>query len=347
MSSPVLHRIDDARATEILATSLGGQVGDDALAELVRLDVLAWGGRARHLILGALSAHSGETTPFPRGEALLDRLIRIGDILEGAASILWPAPVRVITMPSRGSLLLGTIPTTAVLAAMGANSVVGGAPRRLSSALPPEALETLTASLGGVLLDVVSWAGVDREPSSVRTLDDVVERASRSLSSELDDPTTWLEPRVFSLKEPPALEPAYWKSGSIDSANTLVRGKRDGYDIWGWTVSHRTSIRVLRVGKDEAARLAFGWLFRQGTPARIEVRHMPLGGVHVRLPRRLPSAEYRLLSNLGATVGDDARMLSLDDAAWSLIEPILIERLHVQVVETDFPLPATAQQAAL
>lgn len=307
--SLLLRKISQEECETQRKSELGGDLSEDLdLAEQLRRETRAWGARARHLVLASVSARVGAEARA-LCEATLERLLKVGDLLEGPGALLSPGPLRIVELPRGGWVLLGAVGNQEVASELGEGALVQGIPRRVLPATSSAKVQGVCEHHQGALLSLEDASGLSGVLDAGAHLTRLDTRRQDANLEELVGVTSWSDVQAFSST-------GAWKHLGTAPQSRLLRGRSSGYSVFGWSPSPEG--KVLRISADEARRAAFGLCLEQGVPVQASVARQDEHNVLVTFPLPLPRAEYRALAMLrnGTISGGKASLLDGEDWSW-------------------------------
>ena len=283
---------------------LGDLATDTALADLLRSEVTARGSCTRAAaasrLLRALSGLVPEDSLRTRLANLCRTLEADGDFSVSTGGVLHISPVRAVVLDEATHRIVSSLPTRVLGLELPGTLEIEGVRRthHMPSGRVGE-LELALEALGGVVLSVESWAGLQRSP-----------HADGAWMSNLAQRLQWHAEAQGSLERDGALDWATlelsddgprWRRRS-EAPSRLWRARSvHGRWLFAWTASEQTPAGTdfISLSDDDAARTVFALARAQERPVQARLDHH---GEERRLFIRewLPRAEYRFLSALGA-----------------------------------------------
>lgn len=317
----------------------------EGLAELCRAEAAALGKCLRRVLADRVCALLRPVGGIPLERALdvMQRLEEQGDLLAGPGGYVAAAPLRAIHAGPGHHLLLGGIDSVTLGAALGV-AISPSVLRRLrSEPAGDDALAGTVAGLGGRVLSIEAWAGLDRTPPA-----DAVWLAS--LAERLHDPlesiaTTEavLAPAVGEIEHYVASEHR-WRRVSAAPGSPLLRARQPfGWFAYAWLASGPAEPQrreALRLGRDEARRTQFALDVGAGQPHTLRLEGAgAVARLHLEAP--LPYAEYRFLLGFAERSGWEGLPIrySLPTADVPRVTACLAQRLGVRIdhISTEVP----------
>ncbi len=306
--------------------------GPEGMAEVIRCELSALGQVARWVLARRVMDLLRPCGPID-AEALADAMgavVRLGDASVGPGGQVARAPLRAVDAGAGGWLLVGTVPTEALRARVG--TPIAGLPRRVGAEAGAAVREAVGA-LGGRVIDVGRWAGLDRTPALEGWREELqarLEAAGRF--ADRAGALQWEELEVYAPgrgREPAA---ARWKAGAPGEEAALVRARQaGGWLAHGWARAGSGGMALVPLTGDEARRTALVVDAAAGAPARLPAARVE-GGVEVALSEMLPGAEYRYLVGVGEVLARPRRV-RLGERALGEAAAVLRERLGIVVEE--------------
>jgi hypothetical protein len=324
-------------ADELVARSAAtgvrwGAIDDEgAWRETVRAHLAAAGSALRRTLIDRVlrwhDAPDDEETR-ERVDSVVDELDAVGDALVGDGGLVGAAPLRAALVGDEGQcLLVGSVPSRVIEAALGAAFVPGRVRSMSLRGRSREELAAALAPLGGVVIDVETWAGLDRSPRSLGAWRCSLEARRIEEPGAVD---TTPERGVFVVREGRG---RWRRPDATGSSARLERVRQPG----GWyRYAWRTAEGERPLSRDEATRTilaveaaAGGARTATATRARGDV-------VVVAVPGFVPRAEYRLLLGVGERTGasDGVARYAVSADAWPTVAAVLGDRLGMIVDET-------------
>lgn len=309
----------------------------EGLAELCRAEAAALGKCLRRVLADRVCALLRPVGGIPTERALdvIRRLEEQGDLLAGPGGYVAAAPLRAIHAGPGHHLLLGGIDSVALGAALGV-AISPSVLRRLRSE-PAEdaALAGAVADLGGRVLSIEAWAGLDRTPPAdaawLATLEERLHDPIESIAAA----EAVLAPAVGDLEHYIAGEHR-WRCLSAASGSPLLRVRQPfGWFAYAWVASGSTAPQLreaLRLGRDEARRTQFALDAAAGQPHRLRFEGTGTAArLHIEAP--LPYAEYRFLLGFAERSGWEGLPIrySLPAVDVPRVSACLAQRLGVRI----------------
>jgi hypothetical protein len=305
----------------------------EAIAEVMRAELVALGQTRRWVLearVHALLAHFGVTK---EDVAETHRALEsAGDLVVGPGGEVARTPLRALVLrPGCPSLwmIAGSLPSTDVRAALGV--FPRGLPRRLSTD-DDQRMRVFVQEMGGRVLDVARWSGLDRVATQERFFAELEARIdSASRFADRASALSWEGIEVFHAGQTTAGKT--WTNAPLDKEAMLVRARQTG----GW----RAYAYARKVGDkqefvpltgDEARRIQFVLAAKAGAPVRLSAKRQDTT-VEIALPIMLPLAEYRWLAAMGE-MQNATRLVRLDETIFQDARVMLEDKLGV-VFEVD------------
>jgi hypothetical protein len=271
----------------------------EGLAELCRAEAAALGKCPRRVLADRVCAllRAVGGIPAERAQDVIHRLEEQGDLLAGPGGYVAAAPLRAIHAGPGHHLLLGGIDSVMLGAALGfaiSPSVI----RRLrSEPAGDKVLAGTVTGLGGRVLSIEAWAGLDRTPpADAAWLAALEERLHDPLES-IAAAEAVLAPAVGDIEYYVAGEHR-WRRVSAAPGSPLLRARQPfGWFAYAWLAGEPAAPQrreALRLGRDEARRTQFALDAGAGQPLPLRLESAGAASrLHIEAP--LPYAEYRFL----------------------------------------------------
>lgn len=308
----------------------GGLPGRDIemIAEVMRRELLALGYALRWTLemrVQALLSHFGVT----REDVSEARrtLESIGDLQSGPGREIAPAPFHGVQLSTGRWLVVGTLPSSEIRQTL--QLPVRGLPRRVSTE-DEERLRRFVEEMGGRVLDVARFCGLDHAPLPQAFLEELQERLeSAGRYHDRTSALAWDDLEVF---EPAPTSTKVWRNVPLGELSKVVRAKQAGpWFAYGWARQTNEKRSFVPLSPDEARRATLVARLRDGQPAILPSVRTAFGW-YVHLPVLLPAAEYRWLAAMGEML-DAPRRVRLDETTYATACAMLKERLGVVVEE--------------
>lgn len=309
--------------------------GDAAIAEALRAELWA----RRTVTRRPLCVRVAELMR-PLRDVSLDSVRRVlgdlerdGDVTVGDRGLLAAAPVRAIDLGLGGYLIAGGPETPRLKTLLGGDVSARGGLRVVVG--DGEAIKAGIAQVGGTVISVERWAGLDREPAAgdawLEFLDTEYEHNAApadSMPAECGDWRGYLPDAVAQRQR--------WKKLADGVTAKLWRSRHDaGYWVYVWTNGEQPSHGShLRLSGDVACRAMFALDRAVGHPIQMRFRSVD-GTVVLETGAMLPRAEYRYLITFGERLEGAALQYRLPEASWPQVSSMLASRLGVEVVAED------------
>ena len=296
-----LSLLPEAQLGAFLQAALGGATAPERVAaELLRHEVLARGGIARHSLLSRVVRLAAPAMPLEVDavEAVFDALEREGDVLLADGARVYPAPLVAVTLGHGAYRVVCTLPSAKLINAIPGEWNTDGVRRECRTAMDPGAC---VLALGGVVVSPETWAGLDRAPIAnagwLSSLNDRLTWSPESAGSlDGDDPLDW---SAFVVAD----DQARWRRGG---ASQLWRA-RHRWRRWvhAWTGGESPlNHSFVSLPPDEASRSAFAIARDANVPY---VGSLRTEGQHAILTPSawFPRAEFRYMSTCAEAVTTD------------------------------------------
>lgn len=298
------------------------------IAEVMRGELLAHGFALRWILesrVYGLLTHLGVTR---EDVAEVRRILEsIGDVQSGPGGEIAPAPLRVVRLGAGRWMVVGAVPTSEIRKGLGVAAT--GLPRRLSTD-DETRIQQFVADLGGRVLDVTRFAGLDRAPLPDVFVDELNERLDSA--ARYHDRAGALRWEGLDVFEPSASSTKVWHNVTLKESPRIVRAKQTGgWVAYGWACQTNALRRIVPLSPDEARRAMLVYRARAGLPAILPSTRTEFGP-EIHLPVLLPSAEYRWLAAMGEML-DEPRRVRFDATNYARARAMLEERLSVVVEE--------------
>lgn len=308
-------------------------------AEALRHEVSARGLSTRKVVCDAAMARLAHFGSWDREQVrgVLGDLERMGDVWSGPGGRVAPAPLRLVSLGGGRSGLYCGLPTSRLGALPGTLDASAALQRFLQ--VSDDQLEPLTRAvdaLGGMIIPVERWTGLDRSepcgPEWLAQLDSrfQVEGGGRWDQEGLDD---W---RVYSPETAVREQRQRWSRPSADRGGSLWRARHaNGWWVYAWCPDgDPTKALSLKLRHEEALRTAFSLDLRAEAP--LEFRFMPGDPVELLVDAFLPFPEFRLLNVAGRHKEGTQRgcyRYEFSAEAWEGVSTRLVERLGIKLEE--------------
>ena len=313
---------------------------DAALADLLRSEVTARGSCTRAAAVGRLERALAGLLPEDALRTRLADLCRTleadGDFSVAKGGVLHVSPVRAVVLEPKVHRIVSSLPTRVLGPQFPGTLEVDGVRREhhLASEHVGQ-LELALDSLGGVVLSVEAWAGLERSP-----------HADDAWMSNLAQRLLWHPEAAGSLERDGALDWATlelseggprWRLRS-DAPTRLWRARSaHGRWLFVWTAVEQTPAGAdfISLSDDDAARSVFALARARAVPVQARMEHE---GEERRLfiSEWLPRAEYRFLSTLGSCAFvDRVAVWTFAATRQPRVLSMLEERLGLQVISTE------------
>jgi hypothetical protein len=301
----------------------------ETIAEVMRAELVALGQTRRWVLearVHALVVHFGVTK---EDVAETRRALEsAGDLVVGPGGEVARTPLRALLLRPGLWMIAGSLPSTDVHAALGVHP--RGLPRRLSTD-DEKRMRAFVQDMGGRVLDVARWSGLDRVATQewfLAELDARMDSASRF--ADRASTLSWEGIEVFHPGQTTVGKT--WANAPLDKEATLVRARQTG----GW----RAYAYARKVGDkqdfvpltaDEARRIQFVLAAKAGAPVRLSATREDTM-VEIALSVMLPLAEYRWLAAMGE-MQNAPRRVRLDGSIFQDARVMLADKLGVIVEE--------------
>lgn len=317
----------------------------EGLAELCRAEAAALGNCPRRVLADRICARlrAVGSIPTARAQDIIHRLEEQGDLLAGPSGYVAAAPLRAIHTGPGHHLLLGGVDSLALGAALGVTVPPSVLRRMRSEPAGDEALAGTITGLGGRVLSIEAWAGLDRTPPAdaawLAALEDRLHAPLESIAAA----ESVLAPSVGDIEHYVAGE-RRWRSVSTASGSLLLRARQPfGWFAYAWLASAPSDPQrreALRLGRDEARRTQFALDASVGQPLSLRLEGAGAAArLHIDAP--LPYAEYRFLLGFAERSAWEgpARSYSLAAADVPRVSACLAQRLGIRIdhVSTESP----------
>lgn len=257
------------------------------LAEILREELFAAGTLSRALLQRRVNARTGGTL-IGRLATEIEELATWGDLTEGDDGLLAAAPVRVIDRGEGRGFWLGTAPRRWLARRLPGLQIGEGRPRTVVLTM---ALESEIQTIGGLLLPLSAWAGLDHVLPSVVWITYQKSRIERAaVVNGALVPAEW-SPAFYAPS-------SGWKSGlPTDDGPTLLRWREYAQPRMGLAAGNR----LVGLSGDEARRGLLALHREAGLPLSF-VRQDQGDQVELSTEVWLPAAEWRLMVGLSSAV---------------------------------------------
>ncbi len=303
----------------------------EAVAEVLRAELFALGTTYRwvlesrvHALLGRLGITKEDVAEARR------TLESVGDLVAGPGGEVARAPLRGVFLGPGRWMIVGSLPTGEAREGLGVSP--SGLPRRISVD-SDERVKAWIVEMGGRVLDVARWSGLEHVISRGRFLEDLearIEAASRFADRA----------SAFALEELQVFAPGIgqtnpekaWKSAPLAEASALVRARQaGGWRAYAWARQVQDKREIVPLSGDEARRAMFAKADEVGAPFCLPTTRAG-SIVELALPVLLPAAEYRWLAAMGE-MQSEPRRVRLDEPTFQKARAMLAESLGVVVGE--------------
>lgn len=323
------------------ASNLSWGSVDDKIAvvgDAVRLELLARQFTLRRLLIErvvrtlqpVISVEAKTVT------AVVEEMARIGEITRADRGILAAAPLRAVRLGDDQYRFFGGGSTKQLEALLSVEMQISGCAREVRLSSQSEDFEATVASLGGVVLTLDKWSGVERilPPGS-----EWLEQLDEELSYNATLPATFIasegEWRGYRPEQGVTRQVGRWRRQDENSVERLWRKRHEsGYWVYAWTTGGPPAdLGVLKLGVDDALRTGFA--LDRLTDAPLDVSYERNGGqVEFIFDGMFPRAEYRFLVTIGERViADGIPCYRVSAERWAYTSTFLGERLGVRVAE--------------
>lgn len=301
-----------AQASKAVRARWGALDKDEPLADLLRAEVHARRGSPRASVLRRVSEAMhravAEAGSADRLEGICSDLEARGDVVASRGGLLYPSPVRAITVAVHAYAIVASLPTHRLARTLPGRIDRAGTRRTLRfDADHEDAVHQAILDLSGVVITPRAWAGLELAPIAdddwLRALD---ERLSWSREAgqalEADGPLEWRG--LVTAQDGPR-----WQRRATGDTRLWRARSRFGWWRFAWTALGEKPGDGVIVGltSDEGARTVFAL----GRAAERPVRGMLARDEemrYLRLGHWLPRAEYRYLSTLATPVREGSQV---------------------------------------
>lgn len=294
------------------------------LREAIRCEASALGVCLRRALIDRVCATLGpllppDTTPTtntdsePMGlrrrvAAAVTDLEELGELTAGDLGLVAPAPLRAVWSEHGTNAVvmwIGAAPTTALARALGDVVVLPGTPRRSTCAASARgAVETAVHSLGGRVVSLDVWAGLDRSPERLDVWGEQLLARYASRAPTVENAIDWSDLRAYDPDAERRTQRARWRRGT-PSAPTLVRARQPG-GWWetGWGAPNAWgAMDVIKLNWEETLRTAY-WLDARAGCSLSCTATLSGDVVRVSFGGRLPRPEHRWMMGLSRALED-------------------------------------------
>ncbi len=301
----------------------------EAIADVMRAELVALGQTRRWVLetrVFALLAHFGVTE---EGVAeTLRALESAGDLVLGPGGEVARTPLRALVLRPGWWMIAGSLPSTDIRAALGVSP--RGLPRRLSTD-DDQRVCVFVQEMGGRVLDVARWSGLDRVATQewfFAELEARIDSASRF--ADRASSLSWEGIEVFNPGQTTAGKT--WMNAPLDREATLVRARQTGgWRAYAYARKFGDKQEFVPLTSDEARRIQFVLAAKAGAPVRLSATRKDTM-VEIALPVLLPLAEYRWLAAMGE-MQNTPRQVRLDESIFQDARVMLADKLGVVVEE--------------
>jgi len=261
-----------------------------------------------------------------------------GDFSVARGGVLHASPVRAVMLDEGTHRIVTSLPTRALGPRLPGTLELDGVHRTHRSAPDrPGEFETTIDSLGGVVLSVEAWAGLDRRQSP---------HADGAWIRNLEQRLQWHPEAQGSLERDGALEWATlelsddgprWRRASGTPTRLWRARSRHRRWLFAWTASEQppTVSEFVSLNDDDASRTVFAVARAADRPVRPRLERQ---GDECRLWIRewLPRAEHRFLSALGSCEYiDRLATWTFPAGRESQVVATLVKRLGLQISDAE------------
>lgn len=308
------------------------------LADLLRAEIEARVVGTRRAIVRRVAALADPVLAPEADEirAILEDLVRAGDVTSAPGGQLAATPLRLV--PCGGGLfkVFGSMPTYSLGPRLPSLAIDARVRRQATLGQgDPEVLREQLTQAGGSIVEAERWSGLETSPSVgpswLREVTARLERAPAPAGS-LDEGVTkgW---RVYWPESGSETQAERWKHEVGNKRlGRLWRAWDDrGWYVHAWTGGGAPNYEsALRLNPSDALRTAFSLDLEAGAP--LSFRSTKTNGlVAVRVAAFLPGPEYRYLSTLATRAEkDDGSVFFLFEETWERAKPVLEEQLGVR-----------------
>lgn len=311
-----------------------GATGDDeAWRETVRAHLAAEGSVLRRALVDrVLRWHDAPDDDATRGRVndLIDALDGVGDVLVGDGGLVGAAPLRAALVGrSRVVLLLGSVPTAVLAAAMPEETIARGRVRRvLLRRLGHAEVARAMDSLGGSVIDARVWAGLDRAPP---TLDAWWQTLGARRVEAMWPSEGARERAVFVVHN----GRGRWRRPE-DGGASLPQIERERQPGGWYRYAWRTADGACPLTSDEATRTMLAVEARAGVAREVIAASTPGDVVTVSVPGWVPRAEYRFLLGVGDRLEtrEGNSRYAVPSESWAELAEMFSKRLGMIVDES-------------
>lgn len=317
----------------------------EGLAELCRAEAAALGPCLRRVLADHICARLRAVGGIPteRIQDVIHRLEEQGDLLAGPGGYVAAAPLRAIRAGPGHHLLLGGIDSVTLGAALGA-AISPSVLRRLrSEPTGDEGLAGTITGLGGRVLSIEAWAGLERTPPADAAWLAVLDERLHDPLESIAAAEAVLAPVVGEIEYYVAGENRWRRIGTA-AGSLLVRARQPfGWFAYAWLASKPADPQrreALRLSRDEARRTQFALDAGAGLPLPLRLES---AGAAVRLyiQAPLPYAEYRFLLGFAERSAWEGLPICYSLAAADVprVSACLMQRLGIRIdpVSTEAP----------
>ncbi|MDI1442405.1 hypothetical protein [Polyangium sp. 6x1] len=303
----------------------------EVIAEVMRAELFALGHTLRWVLEARVLALLSRFGVTEEDVAETRRTLEsVGDVAAGPGGEVAWAPLRAVLLRPGRWMIAGTLPSGDVRTALGLS--LGGLPRRLSTD-DDERVRRFVEEMGGRVVDVARWAGLDRVPARDRFLAELEARIDAAVRFEdRASAISWDGLEVFAPEPKQTRPEKWWRSTPLGEQAALVRARQTGgWRAYGWARVVGGKPEIVPLSGDDARRATFVLAEKAGTPVRLSAARVG-SALEIMLPVLLPSAEYRWLAAVGEMLSGPRRV-RLDELMFQDARVMLGQKLGVVVEE--------------
>jgi len=333
--------LTDRDGLELLGRLHLGDSQAGRLAEVLRHEVSARELSTRRVVCDAALGRLAYFGSWDREEVrgVLGDLERMGDVWSAPGGRVAPAPLRIVNLGGGRFGLYGGAPSSRLGALPGTLDASAPLQRFLQvSDNQQEQLAETVDALGGMIIPVERWTGLDRsEPCGP----DWLAQLDSRFQVEKADPSGWDQEgldewRVYTPDAEVTEQRKRWTRRSADGSGSLWRARHaNGWWVYAWCpAGEPASSPALKLRHEEALRTAFSLDVEAEAP--LAFRITAGDPVELVVDAFLPLPEFRLLNVAGQQVEGTERghyCYEFTPEAWSRVSTHLAERLAVKLKE--------------
>ena len=318
---------------------LGGRPLDstETIAEALRHEISARGTSTRRTVCQQVADQLGAFIPIERDlvRVVLDDLERCGDVASAPGGRVAATPLRLVRTGGGRYAVISTIPASGLSVDLPSGKISErGIQRQLSVEGAVEPFEETVRSLGGHLIPVERWAGLDRVPPCG---EEWLQQLAFRFESEKASPESWESDRldVWMAYLPDASIPTQRRRW-VNAAKAEDRGKlwrtrhAGGWWVYAWSEAGPPDQQdSLKLRQDDALRTAFS--LDRLSEAPLEFSWTGDKEVALTVDGFLPRAEFRHLNVTGVQERDEtgAYVYRFPGEVWPEVATLLTHRLGV------------------